>query len=776
MRFDEINILGDFKINGLTGGENQFMGLSGGELAWIDSAPEINGFNVYGTNYVICNSFTFSATASAENLINTYASASNFTPTSTNRAVVLINPGVYDFGSEPLGLSLSYVDLVGISSAASSVVFKGSPNIIKYYEGVDSGLRNVTIDNSSLSILGSASTYLRWDNVTVNGNCFSDGLVYSFVDLVGEFKNIKVKNSGFFANAENSIDGIFDKIDIEDGTEVFSASLLISGTYSNLKVNSGPTLFRSLDGSLIGTFENFDIDYVDNLFIGLTASGVFKQIKVQFVSGTIFNISLENSNVEDITVKECSSAFNEELINTDFKDITVNLCSGRVFGDSTGPVSGNFSNIYVGSCTHLFQGSEISSATFKNIKIDEVQSVVFNFTIVTSAEITDFEIGKFTSTTLEIFSSGAGLLNLNARNIKIQDQDDSILSGTIFATDGITGRYENIQIGSVSNVDIFLAATYVIGDFQDIDISKAARVFFSETSGASLDANCRNIKVGPCTSFFTNQDANISGTFSSISVGNCTTAFYSTSGGLYGSFDDLKFGTVNGPFFVSGSAMNVIVHNLYVDVINQMFLSNDLSGYFRNIQIESAKEPTFFKTSNSLIIDLKDFNIKNMTTLGDDRIFSSAASGGVVSGTYSEIYINHNTPTVNFFTAQFINGGYENLYLGTAATFFDGAINATVKNLNVASYIPTLFVGRISNSYINAIGRSQPAILINNDVIIDRCRFLADSGQFSVATLGPITSKISYLISNRNIDPQITNLISDPKNIISSAVRSEPKY
>jgi hypothetical protein len=265
------------------------------------------------------------------------------------------------------------------------------------------------------------------------------------------------------------------------------------------------------------------------------------------------------------------------------------------------------------------------------------------------------------------------------------------------------------------------------------------------------------------------------GTYSDIiikDVGN--RAFCVVSGALLsGDFFNIEFKNyVNSPFSNTFGDVNIKVKNVKSNDTNGIFnASGNLYGEISNVVVDRISSD-FFISGGDMIMVVDNFTIKSSNTL-PPQAFSSVST---ISGTYSNIYIYSDEVGIEYFNAANLNGKYENLYLGTATTIFDTAINATFKNINAASYIPTLFVGKISDSYINATGLAQPAILINNDVIIDRCRFIADSGQYSIATVAPINSKISFLISNRAIDPQITNLIAGDKNIISSAVRSEQKY
>ena len=135
MRFDEINIIGEFKINGLTGSPGQALGLSGSEFTWItvSASSVIDAVLLTGTDYVICQSVNTGnpGTDAIENgnrLKSAYATASALYM--TNRVSVLITPGDYDFGATPLQLTTTKVDLIGMSSDASDVILRGSGDYV----------------------------------------------------------------------------------------------------------------------------------------------------------------------------------------------------------------------------------------------------------------------------------------------------------------------------------------------------------------------------------------------------------------------------------------------------------------------------------------------------------------------------------------------------------------------------------------------------------------------------------------------------------------------
>jgi hypothetical protein len=223
MRFDEINIIGEFKINGLTGSPGQALGLSGSEFTWItvSASSVIDAVGLTGTDYVICQSVNTGnpgadAIENGNRLKSAYATASALY--TSNRVSVLITPGDYDFDTTPLQLTTTKVDLIGISSDASDVILRGRGDyVLLLDDNINTALYNVTLGTASLHSVynsGSLSDYLIWKNVILNGNVFTDGNS-SYGNLNGHFEDIKVIDGGYnFYTLLGDIDGIFNNIEI----------------------------------------------------------------------------------------------------------------------------------------------------------------------------------------------------------------------------------------------------------------------------------------------------------------------------------------------------------------------------------------------------------------------------------------------------------------------------------------------------------------------------------------------------------------------------------
>jgi hypothetical protein len=785
MRFDEINILGDFKINGLTGGENQFIGLSGGDLFWIDSSPNIEGFGVYGTNYIFCNSFTYSATASGESLRNAYASASTLSGISpTNRATIFINPGIYDFDTEPLGLSLSYVDLVGISSVASSVtlVASNAPNTLKYYEGVDSGLYNVGLTGgTTLGVLGSASTYLRWDNVSVSGFAFGDGANYSFENLIGEFRNIHLEDNSVFGVAQSGINGIFDNIRGKTTTQLLyvQGSGNISGTFSNIEINTLGSIFITNGGGILtGDFENIHLNSINFFVNGVVQDARFENIKLNTANNDVFSSELINVDFSNFEVGQSSGEIFLNTAQGTFDNIKIGSTTNRPF---FGGGVGTFSNIYIGSCLQAFGGSIGWTGSFRNIEIENFTTAFESVGSITG-RFDNIRFGVCTDSTIALFNSSSKL-DIEIYGFELSDQD-IVTTGTIFGGGIFSGTYKNIKIGNSSGVNVFYSDNSLNGDFSNIEVGDCENLFCVTTigSGGYLDGRFHNIIAKNVNGdvFTTIGDATLGGTYSDIEIkieNESGTCFHVTDGSLLsGDFYNIKLVNLGDYVFsnIFGD-VNVKVKNLTTKNTQGIFNANgNLYGEISNVIVDKI-DAAFFTSGGDMDLAVYNFTIRSTNGL-PAQAFSSVSS---ISGTYSNIYIHSNEVGVEYFSSGPISGSYENLYLGTAVSLFNGTINSStiIKNLNSDSFIFSIFGGKISDSYLNALGTNvpQPAIVLSGGAVVDRCRLLTHSSQNSLEG-GSVNVKITYLISNTPISPFMTNLISDNKNIISSAVRSEPKY
>jgi hypothetical protein len=773
MRFDEINIIGEFKINGLTGSPGQALGLSGSDFTWItvSASSVIDAVGLTGTDYVICQSVNTGnpgadAIENGNRLKSAYATASALYV--SNRVSVLITPGDYNFDATPLQLTTTKVDLIGISSDASDVILRGSGDYVLQIvnSNTDTALCNVTLGTASLYAFdnsGTSSCYLRWDNVIATGNMFTDDNL-SYSDLNGDFKNIKVYNSDYaFSTLNGDINGVYNKIELI-GTinSFFSSDNNILGTYSNI---SGTTdlLFRC-GGSINGTFENIKIGDVADIFYADGISGNFRDIEVGDVTEYIF--------------------YSDSSLDGTFENIKIGNVTIGAFVTTSANLSGTFSNIEIGDCTDIFKTNTSGSiiGQFKDITIGTVSSGVFySFTNI-SGNFENIKIGDCVGPVL--YSGGATDGTFN--NIKSGNSDNLFitnngLSGTFsnikfgnanafHSSSSINGYFENISGGNLGNLGAFNSEQEMKGYYKNITLvdSPDENVFRS----GKIDGIYDQIKAGEVrSSFFYCNGGTMSGTFSNIEVGNVVGNTFYSDQSLIGTYENIKIGTCSNAFISNGSDINGYFDTIEIgDVSNSSFVpSSNLLGTYKNISISSGSGASLFLSTNTNGI------FDNIKAINSDTISNFFYSSDVLYGTFSNIEANGQI--TNAFSADStVDGQYKNLTLGTVSILFNSVVligvPAVIDNLKANSYLNN-FSGKITNSTIDSSGLSASAISITDTLgtpIIERCKFLSDSSVLSINSGGPINAQISFTITNYGITSSITNDISTPLNINNSNI------
>ena len=155
----------------------------------------------------------------------------------------------------------------------------------------------------------------------MEGNLFSDGIIYAFSNIYGEFRNIKILDNSNSFVAGASIDGIFDNIESLGsfgGGLIFAGAVTpgstLTGTFSNINFNvvTG-TCFNSSGGVLSGYYENINIlDGYSGAFIGGSVNGTFVNVRIGGVGVTAFYASLDGDllgTYENIEISDASSVF-----------------------------------------------------------------------------------------------------------------------------------------------------------------------------------------------------------------------------------------------------------------------------------------------------------------------------------------------------------------------------------------------------------------------------------------------------------------------------------
>jgi hypothetical protein len=773
MRIDEIDLIGNFTINGLSPQTDQFLGLSGSELAWLDAAPSQSGFSIYGNRYVYCNSDEGNQVSSGTNLKNAYASASAFIVSATARGAVLVSPGVYDFNNSPLNLTASYIDIIGISSDANSVLLKATnaDYVIQLINSnVDTALCNVTLGTASLYAVDNpgthTGTYLRWDNVIVRGNDFVDStLSLGSEGLNGEFKNIKVYDSDYsFYVISGSLDGKYDNIELNNVTQraFGSDGGSLFGTYSNITING--TVSLAFYGEINATFENIKCGNItDSILIGNSINGNFKDIEIGDVSNSVFYSESTSitGTFENITIGEVSqnAFYSSDEINGTFKNIKTGNVSQNVFSANATDLLGTFSNIEVGNVNTFGISVGSINGNFSNIKIGNSSGVFRTFANI-YGNFDNIEFG--TCGDEYSFSAVNGTIVGTFSNIK----SDGLVR-LYHAFGDISGKFSNIEVGYNPDYPTFFTTDggRTLGEFNDITFDENGGIFFLD---GGIFCEIKNITSATANGYcFYTQTNAIQGTFSNIKVGNVTGVtldVFSSATYLLGTIENVEIGDISGKLFYSGLTQSVKVENLKTGNIGTSAFTTDADDFFgvlKNVTLGNVGGDVFVGNSNlDGIFDR--INVSNVS----GNIYRSTNNSSY--GTYSNINIGLISGML-FNSGASINGTYRNIIFASASAIFDGGTNnVLVDNMVGNSYVPQLgggFSGKIINSSINALGFTKPSIYLLDGALVERCTFLSDSGEVSIKG-STINAQISLTRANEGISPDITNLIDTPLNIL----------
>jgi len=768
MRFDEINIIGEFKINGLTGSPGQALGLSGSDFTWItvSASSVIDAVGLTGTDYVICQSVNTGnpgadAIENGNRLKSAYVDASALY--TSNRVSVLITPGDYDFDATPLQLTTNKVDLIGISSDASDVILRASDanSILGYESGVDSALYNLTLGTSlDIGVSGSGTSYLRWKNVIVSQNSFYNS-VYGFENLNGEFEDIKCNNNSNFAKVDGDLNGTFNNIKIGNNTE---------------------NVFSSNFGGIFGTFSNIEIGDVGNAFSSNSyITGYFKNITTGNVGSIISSSGQITGEFENITIGNVTNAIYGYTVSGTFNNITIGDASSTFHSENN--ITGTFSNIEVGNVSYLFFSTSDVDGSFKNITSGNVSNYAFS-TYGTGNLTGTFENIKTGDNNYVFSIVGSGYINGIFKNIEIGNT-----TADVFLSDSnIIGTFSNIKIGTIQNTAFNASNGSIYGYFDNIEILEIINNSFCCLT--NIDSTIKNLTISTIGSNFLSPENTLSGTFSNIKIGYCN-SFMSAVDSINVNIKDLTVNAVGGDLFHSNSSLTGTYENIKIGTCSNAFVSttSDINGYFDTIEIDGVgnntkfggtnlygtyKNMKFTNTYNLFSVSNINATFENIEFSGNgNKVFHS--TGGDISGTFSNI--TSSSMNSELFVANNIYGYYKDITLGTVTNFMGCGIlhqSVVIDNLKVKSYIQNdNFRGKIINSFVDARGFNAYPIQLSSSVAptIERCKFLSDISRFSIKSDGfTPNAKISFTITNNEIDGDITNIISDPKNIDNSNI------
>lgn len=763
MRFDEINLIGDFKIEGATGTSGQAIGFSGSTVEWINAASggSQNQLSSSGYNYIIIAA-TGSNAQNGSTLLSAYSTLQSFnigTPAVDNRFTLFLTPGVYDFGSSFLTV-VSYVDIVGLTRNPYDVVIKstGGTNFFIQTQDVDFSLENVYLsgekyweDNSSLG-----GNYFRWKNLVIGGNTF-DGT--NFDDLNGEFKNIKVLDGANFAYVANNIDGTYEDIEIGSVPNAFRWGNVMSGNYKNITIGGiSSNAFYSSTGQInLNFLENLKVYNFTgtNILVAGIIQGIFKNISVpNNAGGKIFSTGLAlgydlgspSSRFENIQIGNVSSAFSDiYTINGLFKSIKVGNCGNVFTGIQIFDQDVEFEDIKIGNCTEVFTNDnddiagkfrnitigDISgdrafasitniSSDFKNIIIGSASGNVFS---ATSSIVSTFQNIKVGNVGNDLFCTP--LFNSNITGLKAGNVGNSFVE-----TNTLDGEFQNIEIGNISYRS--LHSGIIVATFSDIkmgDVLNDTIIY----SGSTIGGSVKNFEAGNVSGFLIADNGFDSGYFAeNIKFGNSSLSVFSsnTSGRIMESVKNVKMGNISGSAFIpiSGGTFSGTFENIEIgSITGNCFYTNTAS--FQNFTVRKLKIGSV--TGDVLTTD------QTTNPLGNSDSFTNVIIKDVDLGSAGDVFLTATNMRIR-------NSRFENITIGTCSTVFRSVVDefTEIKNLSSTGNFGYDFTGsaKLLNSNLNMSDRNfGPSFSQGN---IERTKIVTKAG-FTVSLPATVISLYS---------------------------------
>jgi len=769
MRFDEINLIGDFKIDGLIGTSGQAIGFSGSNVEWIDAASggSQNQLSSTGYNYIIITA-TGSNAQNGSTLLSAYSSLSSFsigTLGVDNRLTLFLTPGVYDFGSSFLSVQ-SYIDIVGLTRNPYDVVIKstGATNHFIKTEDADFALENVYLSGEKYWFDRLGGNYFRWKNLVIGGNTF-DGT--NFVDLNGEFKNIKVLNGSNFAYVTGNIDGTYEDIEIESVPNAFVCSGAITGNYKNINIGgiSEDGFYSSGANITINFFENIKLynftGSIRNFLVSNgNISGRFKNISIpNNASGKVFStnstgdLGLPNSRFENIQIGNVSSAFsNINIIDGVFKSIEIGNCGnvftgintfdgavkfedikigncGQVFTNDNDDISGKFRNITIGNISggRAFASNTHISGDFRNIIIGSASGNVFSGTSSIVSTFKNIEIGNVGNDLL-----CTPLFNSNITGLRAGNVGNSFLE-----TSTLDGEFKNIEIGNITYRSLY-ADNAIVATFSDIKMGNVSNTGPIYSNLSSISGSVKNFEAGDVRGFLRSDTGFGLGYFvENIKFGNCTgLVFSSTSAGrIMESVRNVKMGYISGSAFIpiTGGTFSGTFENIEIDTIpgGNCFYTNAAS--FQNFTVRKLKIGSV--GGHVLTTD------QTGNPLGNSDSFTNVIIKDVELGSADAVFRTATNMRIR-------NSRFENITIGTCSTVFRSIVdeNTEIKNLSSTGNFGYTFTGsaKLLNSNLNMSDRNfGPSFSQGN---IERTKIVTNPG-FTVslpATVVSLYSVFSY--------------------------------
>lgn len=350
-------------------------------------------------------------TSNYQALLQAYASAKLLTPygnplSPKNRVVVILMPGIYDFGTEHLKLDAQYVDIVGIGAKEDVVITSNTTNTGTLQKTVDDvRIENLTISNTEVghdtpAYYGTAAfphEVIRDVMFTDDGSGAGLGMQKDIL-LDGRYERCEVKTGfGFRSLSAPLVDVNGTFIDCKSGTSSFGGTR--KGMHNRCHVEGsgfGPSSvtavfrnctatigFSSSAGNYEGTYlycsggaSSFGSSGVSNLsgkfidcnagpnsfgsFPNSTLSGDFTNCTGEYnCFGSSVGATLSGRFTNCIGVSDCFGSADNSTLSGEFANC-INMFASGFGGISFSTLSGNFTNCHSGDNSFGYRGGILS--------------------------------------------------------------------------------------------------------------------------------------------------------------------------------------------------------------------------------------------------------------------------------------------------------------------------------------------------------------------------------------------------------------------------------
>jgi len=257
MRFDEIDLFGDFKINGATGTSGKVLGMTNGTIGWITVTSD-GGGGALGAQGATGPSPTQDVQSTSIGIGNgsSLCQVSYLSFSKTNQTLNILSPGtILDLNNCNIGLISSKYGSIGNSSCRSTAISSYKPGLYgAQNSSIFSSFNNPSgvggIGASCNSIIGSSCNISEY-----NGICSSSNSVILSSCIVINGSLLNSQNSSIISSSYGRMGGSGTS---KNNIILASCGGVMSGTASENAIiascdNNNSTTINSCQSVVIGT-------------------------------------------------------------------------------------------------------------------------------------------------------------------------------------------------------------------------------------------------------------------------------------------------------------------------------------------------------------------------------------------------------------------------------------------------------------------------------------------------------------------------------------------